>query len=64
MNAAAQKLNTSAANIVTSDTNRDINVTEEIINVKAAKFAYSANAEMINTLQEMNGTLLDMMDDD
>ncbi|MGH1398036.1 MAG: flagellar hook protein FlgE [Alphaproteobacteria bacterium] len=64
MNAAAAKLNASAANIAARDVKPDVSLTGEIVSAKGAKFTYAANAEMLHTMQEMSGTLLDIFDDD
>ena len=64
MNAQAQKIEQSAAKIAAQDTIPDVNVTEELITIKSAEINYKANAQMINVLDEVNGTLLDIFDDD
>lgn len=63
MNAASQKLATSAANIAAQDTKPDISLPQELVAVKSAEFAYGANAQMLATQIELQGTLLDILDD-
>ena len=64
MNAQAQKIEASAAKIAGQSTDDKANVTQELITVKAAEINYKANAKMINAIDDMAVTLLDMMDDD